>query len=69
MRMAKIDQEPFAISQGNRPRDIDRKGRRWVSERVSILLINLLAIFSLKPFYPSSSIQEFLLPGEEGMAI
>jgi len=40
-----------------------------MGELESILLINLLAIFFSKSFNPSCSVQKFLFPSEERMAI
>jgi hypothetical protein len=54
--MAGIAENLFAGSERNRAEAIDRKGRRWGGEVVSILLINLLAIFFPKPLNPSGRI-------------
>ena len=54
--MVGIGESPFAGSERNMTEAIGRKGRRWGGEIVSILLINLFAIFFLKPFNPSGRI-------------
>ena len=54
--MAGIGESLFAGSDRNRTEAIDRKGKEWGGEVVSILVINLLAIFFLKPFNPSGRI-------------
>jgi hypothetical protein len=48
---------------------IDRNKRDGNGELKSITLITLLTIFLPKSLNPSSGIQKFLFPGEEGMAV
>jgi hypothetical protein len=68
--MAKRGRRPAGVSpQRDMPKGVVWKRRVKVGELESTLLICLLAIFFLKPLYPSCRIQEFLFTREERMTV